>query len=134
MSNFNWELGVADAGVFWETIKTYKGWKFQNNTVFGQYRVISPDKIRKAWGFNKEEILDDFKQFSGYESEEKKTAPTSTSSSTAKASDSRTKWQLRKELDEELIRIGHLLETGILTDTEFQERKAIILKELKSLK
>lgn len=65
MSNINMRIKVVDKEMFWITLESYNGYKFQNNTFFGQFRVVSPDKYREAWGFNKEEIQVDFDRLSG---------------------------------------------------------------------
>lgn len=36
--------------MFWEDIANVRGWRLQRNRVFGNYRVIDPQNIRRAWG------------------------------------------------------------------------------------
>ena len=41
ISRPGWE--TADAGVFWNDLAVHKGWKIQQNKVFGQCRILGPD-------------------------------------------------------------------------------------------
>lgn len=36
--------------VFWSTMSNLDGWRLQKNKVLGNYRIIDPNNIRKAWG------------------------------------------------------------------------------------
>jgi hypothetical protein len=36
--------------VFWKDIANVNGWRLQRNQVFGNYRILDPNNIRRAWG------------------------------------------------------------------------------------
>ncbi|MFM2305248.1 MAG: hypothetical protein RLZZ135_2661, partial [Cyanobacteriota bacterium] len=36
--------------VFWTDVVNIDGWRLQRNWVFGNYRIIDPNDIRRAWG------------------------------------------------------------------------------------
>ena len=36
--------------VFWHTISDVNGWRFQENKVFGNCRILDPQNFRQAWG------------------------------------------------------------------------------------
>lgn len=46
----NLEIKVFGEPIFWKTIKQKNGWECQQNIIFGNARVVSPDNIRKAQG------------------------------------------------------------------------------------
>lgn len=130
MSLINWRLPVADKEVFWDTLKIYKNWKFQHNKVIGQYRVVSPGKYREAWGFNYEEVYQDFKRLSNYYEEVKTEAaqhviydeqPVTTSSPS------------KLELYDELEKVSELYQKGILTEDEFQQERQTIINKIRKL-
>ena len=52
---------ATDPKVFWNTLNNVNGWRLQQNKVFGNYRIIDPNNIRKAWG-GKKAILDLFEK------------------------------------------------------------------------
>ena len=35
---------------WWKNVDTHKGWKLQQNTAFGNYRILDPNDYRFAWG------------------------------------------------------------------------------------
>ena len=47
--------------VFWNTLSDVNRWRLQQNKVFGNYRIIDFNSIRKAWGSEKS-ILDLFQK------------------------------------------------------------------------
>jgi len=129
MSLLNWRLPVADKEMFWDTLKTNDGWKFQHNKVIGQYRVVSPGKYREAWGFDHNEILKDFKRLSGF-SETKNTVVKETPKTAqpeAKPAPSKI------ELWDELEKVSDLYQKGILKKEEFEHERNIIMNKIKTL-
>ena len=46
--NFEWK--VMDSGVWWDVLDEKDGWKLERNIVTGHCRIVSPDKLRVAWG------------------------------------------------------------------------------------
>lgn len=48
--NVNLELKVMDAGVWWNVLAAYEGWKLQRNRLTGHCRILNPDRVRVAWG------------------------------------------------------------------------------------
>ena len=49
----NIETDTLGGQVFWDTLSNVKGWRLQKNKVFGNYRIIDPNNIRRAWGGGK---------------------------------------------------------------------------------
>ena len=121
MSNINARMKVADKEVFWDTLESYNGYKFQKNTVFGQFRVVSPNKYREAWGFDQEEIHEDFKRISGkYKQNQDKV---SASVPLAETQDTDYLQKLRQVAD--------LYKDGVITESEFEELRQNYLAKLK---
>ncbi|MBO4349719.1 MAG: patatin-like phospholipase family protein [Proteobacteria bacterium] len=48
--NMNAEIGTQGGKVFWTDLAEYNGWRWQQNKVFGQVRLLDPLNNRKAWG------------------------------------------------------------------------------------
>lgn len=48
--NMNAEMGTQGGKVFWKTLAEFNGWRWQQNNVFGQVRLLDPLDNRKAWG------------------------------------------------------------------------------------
>lgn len=48
--NMNKEMGTAGGNVFWSPLAEFGGWKWQQNNIFKQVRLLDPNKNRKAWG------------------------------------------------------------------------------------
>jgi hypothetical protein len=46
----NIEMSTMGGEVFWNNIASYRGWRVQKNSVFGNCRILDPSDIRKAWG------------------------------------------------------------------------------------
>ena len=56
-SNPNWPLKVMDAGVFWTTIFKVDGWQIQQwDGDSEHYRILDPQRIRRAWTSKKGEM------------------------------------------------------------------------------
>ncbi|UBF28051.1 DUF3572 domain-containing protein [Kovacikia minuta CCNUW1] len=36
--------------IFWTDIANVKGWRLQKNSVFGNFRILDPNDVRRAWG------------------------------------------------------------------------------------
>ena len=45
----NLPMPTAGGTVFWDSCQV-NGWKLQENTVFGNWRILDPDDVRQAWG------------------------------------------------------------------------------------
>lgn len=45
----NLPFPAAGGAVFWDSWSV-DGWKLQENTVFGNWRILDPDNVRQAWG------------------------------------------------------------------------------------
>lgn len=120
MSFINWELGVADKEIWWDTVKKHNGWKLQQHKLTQHYRIISPDKKRKAWGVDYDELLMEFNSLAGVER-----IPSSLSiDNTAR----------KKEIYDELDRIAELVEKGAISMQEHKELKADLMHELKTIR
>ncbi len=48
--NVNLEWKVVDAGIWWRVVDTCQGWKLERHILTGHARIISPEKVRYAWG------------------------------------------------------------------------------------
>ena len=48
--NMNAEIGTQGGKVFWTELAEYNGWRWQQNKVFGQVRLLDPLNNRKSWG------------------------------------------------------------------------------------
>ena len=48
--NMNAEIGTQGGKVFWTDLAEFNGWRWQQNKVFGQVRLLDPLNNRKAWG------------------------------------------------------------------------------------
>mgnify|MGYP003292162474 CR=1 FL=1 len=46
--NINWP--VIDAGIWWDVVDEFDGWKLERNKVSGLCRILDPKKVRTAWG------------------------------------------------------------------------------------
>ncbi|SOC03327.1 hypothetical protein SAMN05880501_103225 [Ureibacillus xyleni] len=121
MSFINWELKVADKEIWWNTLKNQDGWKLQQHQLTSHYRIISPEKKRKAWGPDYDDLHAQFIRFS------------STSESGTAASDSLSITETKQEIYDELERIADLAERGAITRDEHQQLKEGLLVKLKSL-
>jgi len=129
MSLINWRLPVADKEVFWDTLKVYDDWKFQHNKVVGQYRVVSPDKYREAWGFSYAEVLQDFKRLSGYREIKREAAQHVTYNEQPVTTSTPTKLELYDELE----KVSELYQKGILEEEEFQRERKTIMDKIRKL-
>ena len=59
-----WELGVADGGIFWETVYQCYGWKIQQWKMDpNHYRILDPNKKRRAWTLDPQELLGNLERF-----------------------------------------------------------------------
>lgn len=123
MSNFNIETKVTDGGVWWENVRQKKGWKLQKHVLTGHFRIISPNKIRKAWGADREEMIDIFEELT-YVEKPQKEQTTTTQSATNQVKPS------KQEVLAQLKDLGELMENGVLTKEEFETAKKKLLKEL----
>lgn len=130
MSLINWRLPVADKEMFWDTLKTFDGWKFQHNKVIGQYRVISPEKYREAWGFEKAEILKDFKRLSGFAEKKREVAQNNKNNEQPTIIPSLSKLELYNELE----KVSELYQKGILMEEEFQHERKNIMDKINKLR
>lgn len=45
----NLPIPTAGGSVFWDSYRV-NGWKLQENTVFGNWRILDPGDVRQAWG------------------------------------------------------------------------------------
>ena len=115
--------------MFWDTLKTYDGWKFQHNKVVGQYRVVSPGKYREAWSFDYNEVLQDFKRLSGYKEIKKEAAQHVTYNEQPGTTQSSSKLELYDELE----KVSELYQKGILEEEEFQQERKTIMDKIRKL-
>ena len=49
-ANMNWKIGTKGGLVWWDTFKEYNGWKWQQNKVFKQVRLLDTNNNRRVWG------------------------------------------------------------------------------------
>ncbi len=47
----------------WEDIHEIEGWRVQQNTLTGHYRILDDEDIRRAWGFSEEYMIKKIQQF-----------------------------------------------------------------------
>mgnify|MGYP002677983791 FL=1 len=57
----NLPMKVLDKGVFWKNLSECKGWKLQQNRITGHCRILTPERVREAWG-GREEMEEAFKK------------------------------------------------------------------------
>ena len=50
---------------FWNTLESKRGWKIQQNFFTEHYRILDPENIRHAWGYDEYEIRELFNTFTG---------------------------------------------------------------------
>lgn len=50
----NIEWPVIDAGFWWDVVEEFDGWKLERNKVSGHCRILDPQKVRTAWGREKD--------------------------------------------------------------------------------
>jgi hypothetical protein len=51
--------------VFWDTIKSRKGWKIQQNIFTQHYRILDQNNVRHAWSSDYDEIEQLFETYTG---------------------------------------------------------------------
>ena len=54
-STLNIPFPTAGGAVFWNTYRV-NGWKLQENTVFGNWRILDPSDERQAWGISEKQL------------------------------------------------------------------------------
>lgn len=113
-------IKVADKEVFWNTLELYNGYKLQHNTVFGQFRVVSPDKYREAWSFNKEETYEDFVRISG-----------KANAQLAQSVASQAQVQDTTDYVAKLRDVTELYKDGVITKDEYEALRQEYLAKLK---
>ncbi len=57
-STLNMDMPTAGGRVCWDTVEC-GGWKLQRNIIFGNWRILDPGDVRRAWG-TAEKQLEDF--------------------------------------------------------------------------
>ncbi len=55
-NTFNIPFPTAGGKVFWESC-CVDGWKLQENSVFGNWRILDPKDERQAWGMTEEQLV-----------------------------------------------------------------------------
>ena len=60
--NMNAEIGTQGGKVFWTDLAEFNGWRWQQNKVFGQVRLLDPLDNRKAWG-NYQKVVQKCREF-----------------------------------------------------------------------
>ncbi len=60
--NMNAEIGTQGGKVFWIDLAEFNGWRWQQNKVFGQVRLLDPLDNRKAWG-NYQKVVQKCREF-----------------------------------------------------------------------
>lgn len=100
--------------VFWNTLEEYNGWKLQQNMITHHARILNSDNIRIAWGTinGMEKAMD---RMIRHLYKHNKPVPTSSE---------------RIGLMEELKTLKELMDMGIITEAEYQEKKSKIMKSL----
>ncbi len=108
----NLKLPGMDAGVFWDDIAEYKGWKMQQNTLTKSARILDADGVRVAWGTinGMQKVMTRYHQ--GFIPE-----PYGTHSE-------------RMGNMDELEKLKRLFDNDVITEDEFKEKKAAIMKRL----
>lgn len=41
----------------WEDFAEFRGWRIQTHPIFGNYRLLNPDQIRKGWWFEEKAMV-----------------------------------------------------------------------------
>ncbi len=49
----NVDIATLGGKVWWNEIETCNGWKLQQNKISQHYRILNPDNVRKAFGFQR---------------------------------------------------------------------------------
>lgn len=57
----NIEMKTMGGLVWWEELANANGWRLQQNKLFGNFRILDPNNVRKAWG-GEEAIVIAFEQ------------------------------------------------------------------------
>lgn len=102
--------------VFWNTLASFNGWRLQQNMLTHHARILDPEDIRRAWGTinGMEKAMNRMvSSLKKYQREEQDLL------------ESRS-----KQAEEQLKRIKMLLDAGILTKEEYEEKKKEYLKDL----
>jgi len=60
----NLRMPTAGGRVWWFTLESRNGFKFQQNKLTGHYRVLDPADYRLDWGLNEHDIRDTFQTVS----------------------------------------------------------------------
>ena len=112
----NIETSTMGGSFFWEDIENLDGWRIQKNKVMGNCRILDPNDIRKGWG-GESAVKKAFKYIiKNY----------STSTTDGNNNNSINQSEIIK-----LIRdLSDLKDKGIITDSEFQNKKNKLLSQI----
>jgi len=112
--NINLELKTTDSEIFWEVIAESDGWKFEKNDFLALIRLLDPMNNRKVWGSARKmyDICRNF-LFAELKSE----------------SDIKSKY-LYATVEERLTKLKSLFEKGLINESDFENTKKEILKEV----
>ena len=108
----NIEFETFGGNYFWDNLAEVDGWKLQQNKVTNHLRILNPSHIRQAWGSKNslEDAMDlVISQIHSNNFIEK---------------------QLNSKIESRLEQLKLLLEKGIITQEDFENRKEKILNEL----
>ena len=110
----NFPLPTLGGEFFWNTIYKYNEWKLQQNMVTQHARILDSEDVRVAWGTISamEKALDRF-----VEGKKRYKEKETTSSE-------------RIEVMTELKLLKELLDAGVLSESEYNEKKAKLMKRL----
>ena len=110
----NIPLPTMGGEVFWNTLVEYNGWKLQQNMLTHHARILNSEDVRIAWGTingmtkTMDRMVEHLHRY-------QKPAPTSGD---------------RLNSREELRKLKELLDMGAVTEREYADKKAEIMKKL----
>lgn len=107
--NMNLEVETKGGKVFWDKLAEFGSWRFQQNKIFKQVRLLDPMNNRKAWGAYQKmvNVCRDFLI------QNVNLIIPSTS-----------------DIESRLSELNNLFEKKLISESDFEKRKAEILKEI----
>lgn len=110
----NIQMPTMGGHVFWDTLAEYNGWKLQQNVIFKNARILNSSDERIAWGTinGMIKVMDRMVAcVNRYEQKEITSGG-------------------RMQAMEELKALKELLDMGVLTQEEYQDKKEKIMRQI----
>lgn len=98
--------------VFWNDLAEFKGWRLQQNMFTKHARILDPNNVRRAWGTVNGMYTSLDRLVASMESSRYKTSILKENSQAA---------------TERLLRLKELLDSGAITKTEYEKKKAELI-------